>query len=128
MRIGVIAVIPFNNQFLGIKCKKGRGYILPGGGYDSSLDKTYHATARREANEEVGISVEYHDIKYITCLPDGGDYMTFAMWCPTWNGIPKETDEGIPELVGWNHLLNYSGPFVSYYRVLYDIMQGKYTY
>lgn len=124
MKIGAIAVMPYEMGFLGIKCAKGRGIILPGGTYEPNKDNFYHSTACREALEEVGVIVDQSMMRYICCLPDGGDYMTFAFWCPHYYNEPKPSSEGTPTLASWKNLIDSN--FGAYYRVLYEIMEGRY--
>ena len=128
MKIGAIAVMPYDGAFLGIECKKGRGIILPGGTYDPAQDRTFHDTAIREAFEECGARIgrSWPDIAEIGCWPDGGDYMTFSFFTPKWNGPVRETNEGKPIRAEWKDLL--ASKFGAYYLLLYQKMKGKYEW
>jgi 8-oxo-dGTP pyrophosphatase MutT (NUDIX family) len=128
IKIGCIAVIPYQDAFLGIQCKKGRGIILPGGRYEPEKDASYHATAVREAEEECGVLLSEAFLKYITCQPDGGDFMTYAFYAELSAGTPRETAEGIPCVATWHNLIYQKSPFSPYYRVLKDVMKGKYQW
>lgn len=126
MKIGAFGLVHWldSDGFLGIECKKGRGLILPGGTYDPTIDRTYHDTARRELKEETGVEVHSSYIQYLWCGPDGGDYMTFAFYCPhvtQWS--PTETAEGKPCRVTWNDL--FQSRFAAHYRVLFDVLRDS---
>lgn len=128
MKIGAIAVMPYDGAFLGIQCKKGRGIILPGGTYDPAQDRSFHLTACREAFEECGAKINFPTmpVTEIACWPDGGDYMTFSFWCPQWDGPVWETNEGKPVRATWMDLI--ASKFGAYYLLLNQKMQGKYSY
>lgn len=119
MKIGCIAMIHYQGGFLGLRCAKGRGLILPGGTYEPAKDRTYQATAIREAMEEVGVTP--HDLRYVWHGPDGGEYTTFTFEASWHSGTPaKETNEGIPQVVHWADL--FESRFEAYYRILYEVM------
>jgi len=118
MKIGCIAMMPYKGGFLGLRCAKGRGLILPGGTYEPAKDPTYQATAIREAMEEVNVIP--HDLRYVWHGPDGGDYMTFTFEATWFSGEPKTSDEGVPQVVHWADLFN--SHFAAYYRILYEVM------
>ena len=118
MKIGCIAMMHYQGGFLGLRCAKGRGLILPGGTYEPAKDTSYQATAVREAQEEV--SVTPHDLRYVWSGPDGGDYITFTFEANWYSGEPQCSNEGVPQVVGWADLFESS--FGAYYRILAEVM------
>jgi len=103
----------------GSTVRRAGGLILPGGTYDPKQDRTYHDTARRECQEETGITP--YNLRYIWSGPDGGEYITFAFeadWC---EGTPMETPEGTPQIVTWRDLC--TSHFAAYYNVLHQVYE-----
>jgi 8-oxo-dGTP pyrophosphatase MutT (NUDIX family) len=124
IKVGAITLMPYKGGFLGMQCKKGRGLILPGGTYEPKKDATYKDTAIREAQEEVGVTPK--NLRYLWCGPDGGGYMTFAFEAQSFEGEPKASNEGVPQVVHWSDL--FESTFGAYYEILYEVMQQKGIY
>lgn len=117
MKINCIAMMHCQGGFVGLR-SVGRGLILPSGRYEPAKDLTYKDTAIRHAQDEVGVTP--HNLRYVWHGPDGGDYTTFAFETNSWEGIPKCSNEGVPQVVDWDDLLD--SDLGAYYSILYEIM------
>jgi len=124
MNIACIGIIPHVDRYIGIKCAKGRGHIMPGGKYDPSQDRTYHDCARREIWEETGITC--NKMKYVWHAPDFGDYTTFAFLVTEYSGtVKQETKEGQVCAIPVEILMQSS--FAAYYKILFEILTIRST-
>lgn len=121
LNIGALVLVPYQGAWLGMRCAKGRGLILPGGTYEPDKDPTYQATAIRECQEEVGVIP--HDLRYIWHGPDGGAYITFAFLATWYSGQPQASNEGVPQAVEWRDL--FASKFGAYYQILYEIIGNR---
>lgn len=123
--IGCVAVIPsIGGNFIGINCAKGRGLLLPGGGWEPNKDPTYHHAAAREAFEETGLIIDPDRLRYLWHGPDGYDHTTFAFLCPELKVLPEiDLPEGKPCIV--SPLDTYMSKFAAWYRCLFEICHNE---
>ena len=127
-KIGCIVVCQATvmpDQYLGIKCAKGRGRILPGGKWDpEDNNESYKDAAAREFSEELGIQISTSFLKYIWHGPDGFGYTTFAFKYTgpllTLSDCVEST-EGKPCLITEEQL--YASQYNAYYRLLFEVMK-----
>jgi 8-oxo-dGTP pyrophosphatase MutT (NUDIX family) len=127
-KIGCICMVPrlFKEKnvvrYLAIKCKKGRGIIMPGGKWEPG--ERYTETAIRELEEETGLVGDPKDLQYVWMGPDGDGYMVIAFKLPYGHLFPQEpieTSEGKPGWVEKKDFLN--SKYAAYYECLFHICQ-----
>ncbi len=128
-KIGCVAIIPHLNSeklryFDGINCAKGRGVILPGGGWEPEKDKSFQECAAREALEETGLICDPTKMKYIWHGPDGFGYTVFGFLCTGVKGTPIVTNEGSPVIAHREDL--YNSKFGAWYRILFEVMDLRF--
>ena len=123
--IGCVAIIPCTTgNFIGIKCSKGRGLILPGGGWESDKDPTYHHAAAREAFEETSIKIDHQRLKYLWHGPDGFGYQTIAFLHQGLCDLPSvKLPEGEPTIVTPQD--TYASKFAAWYRILFEVCHDQ---
>jgi 8-oxo-dGTP pyrophosphatase MutT (NUDIX family) len=137
-KIGCITIIPhlvteeiaflkrtFIAGYLGISCKKGRGFIMPGGKWEEG--ETYRETAARELFEETGVQVDPTSLKWIWTGPDGDGYQVMAFLSKkTFSEIEphlKETNEGVPSMVIERSFLE--SKYKAYYDALFQVIHDN---
>lgn len=129
MRIGCIALCPYNSfSILAINCKKGRGWILPGGGLEVKEDGTPLETLKecceRELLEETGIQAL--SIKWLFGAPNidpvsGVEYYVHSFICLTdvkQYQLNKDYGSGPMNIVLRGDLLK--SQFRGYYECMFD--------
>lgn len=130
MGVGCIALCPVDDcSFVGINCKKGRGWILPGGGLECNTDgrplETLKQCAEREFREETGLRIGA--IRWLFGAPNidpvsGIEYYvhTFIVTKTSGSIIREGVDlgSGPMKCVNWVSLLE--SQFQSYYECLRD--------
>ncbi len=120
MKIGSIALIPIERGlFQGLKCSKGRGYILPGGKHEPG--ETFSQTAIRETKEETGIVVE--GPRFLFCGPHTDGFMVYTFVCYKRDvmQVAKPSREGEPVFCTWQMLLRSEfGPYYEIIKQLYE--------
>lgn len=117
MNIGCIAIVPYKNAFVGIRCSKGRGIILPGGKHEPG--ETFQETAIRELLEETGLVAQHATYRF--GAPDGFGFYVMAFVCPVYNFDNwVDTKEGRRTVATWDLLLE--SQYKSYYEMLRDVL------
>lgn len=124
MKIGCIVLVPWQGGgYLGIKCAKGRGLILPGGKFEKR-DGCYEQTATRELMEETGVFCRPEGMKYLFQGPSiTDDYWVIAFLAEMGRGQLKESLEGKPQRVLKSQLL--LSDFRAYYSLLFNALRDR---
>lgn len=106
-KIGCVGLVKSGNKVLAIKCKKGRGLILPGGKFESSKDNTFRECAAREVYEETGVVVNpiRGTLIHNGLACDGYFNYIFKWDSPSDEGNMQETSEGVPVWINPRELL-----------------------
>lgn len=119
--IGCVALAYWKGQIIGIRCKKGRGIILPGGKWEPG--EKFSDCAKREFKEETGL--ELHNAQYIF----GGVAGDLSLYSYTFIGSVDtlegrdQSDEEIV-LTDWASLK--ASAFGAYYEILEQIVKEKF--
>lgn len=128
MKIGAILIIPTDStyqEFIGLKCGKGRGYIFPGGKVEPN--EHFHDAACREAMEEVGINVLPGESEFLFAGCPHGETFTYAFIArPVYKLDHFESKEGVAMILSRRHLV--SSQYGGFYRVLFDIIDQRYAH
>lgn len=112
VKIGCITLVRFHDRFIGIRCKKGRGVILPGGKWEPG--ETFVQAAQREFREETGMAVERLQLVFSGMSEEG--YYTYAfLGFLSGRFVLGAGDEAVV-LTGWPELKKSS--FGGYYELL----------
>ena len=95
---GVMLVIK-DGLILGITRRSDHTkYGLPGGKFDSAIDKTVVDAAIRETLEETGLKVthcaEIYKRVELGDGPTGEDFYSTCFYAVSWNGVPRDSEEG----------------------------------
>ena len=105
------------DKFVGLRCSKDRGFILPGGKVED--DETYHAAAHREFKEETGLILKW--LKYIhTGFTRRGRPVHVYYGQSNWDASHEYvSDEGEVVVLGWDDL--FDSVYGDHYRCVRDI-------
>ena len=115
-KIGCILLTPVDHGFVGLKCAKGRGIILPGGKWEAGKE-TFKQTAEREFKEETGLRAEVAKLLFHGLAEDG--YYVYAFLGSLQERFKEVTTaEGKSCLIHWPDLLK--SHFNGYYELLQD--------
>lgn len=114
-------IFPTKIKYVGIKCSKNRGIILPGGKFEI-FDKTYKTCAARELKEETGLEAIYQQLLFhglnVNKLTHEVTYC-FAFLTRVKEYLPKDSNEGIVGLYDWSDFANNC--YTPYMDLLKDV-------
>lgn len=111
--VSIVETMP--GKFVGLRCSKGRGLILPGGKWEPG--ELFTQTASRELLEETGLVAINHRLVFQSISSDGYYVFAFETKVRDLDEMMPRTREGqVLAYVTWSELM--SSAFAPYYELL----------
>lgn len=127
MREASVMLIINNGLILGVSRRDDKTkFGLPGGKVE---DNESHAQAAiRETFEETGVRVVFcvEVFRREEVTPDGEMFYTYCYYASSWEGEPKDSEEGIVEWLTTEELIGDRGAFPDYNKKMLETFKLKY--